>query len=192
MNTKDLIDLIYESKLSECDNLLKSILKEKILLALEAKKIFVFNPDRPGDIIKGLKRDDAIRLVQAYGYKFNRHGGEHDVYTNPEHPDIKHKSIEIPRHKGELHNFVTRKIQNALKTLKPVTEEEIIEEKEDDYKLVTTYSGKDKSAKVFKTPDHKKYKSTFYHKNRIIKDMTTEHGDDEEGAHDLAKFWTKL
>lgn len=192
MITKDLIDLIYQNKLSHSDNLLKDILKEKILLALESKKITVFNPKRPGDIIKGLKRNDAIKLVQSFGYKFDRHGSKHDVYTNPEHPDIKHKSIEIPRHQGELHVFVARQIQNALKTLNPLTSEEIIEEKEDGYKLVTTYSGKDKTAKVFKTPDHKKYKSTFYHKNRIIKDMTTEHGDDEEGAHDLAKFWTKL
>ncbi len=192
MNTKQLIDLAYENRLSECDDLLNKILKEKISLALESKKITVFNPKRPGDIIKGLKRNDAIKLVQSFGYKFDRHGSKHDVYTNPEHPDIKHKSIEIPRHQGELHVFVSRQIQNALKTLNPLTSEEFIEENLDDYKLVTTYSSKDKSAKVFKTPDHKNYKSKFYHKNRIIKDMTTEHGDDEEGAHDLAKFWTKL
>ena len=192
MSTKTLINLIYENKLSECDTLLETILKEKILLALESKKITVFNPKRPGDIIKGLKRNDAIRLVQAYGYKFHRSGAEHDIYTNPDHPDIKYKSVPIPRHQGELKVGVARDIQNALKKLTPVTEDEIIEEKEDDYKLVTTYSSKNKSAKVHKTPDNKNFKTTFYHKNKIIKDMTTEHHDDEEGAHDLAKFWTKL
>ncbi len=116
---KQLVDLILQNKLTESNELLESILKQKVHDILEAKKLSVFNPNRPGDIIKGLKRDAAIKLVTAHGYTFKRHGAEHDIYHNPDHPDIKYKSVQIPRHKGELHVGVARDIQNALKTLVP-------------------------------------------------------------------------
>ena len=40
-------------------------------------------------------RDQAIKELEANGYRFERHGGNHDVYYNPE---IK-CSIPIKRHK---------------------------------------------------------------------------------------------
>lgn len=116
---KKLVDLILQNKLAESNELLESILKQKVHDILEAKKLSVFNPDRPGDIIKGLKRDAAIKLVMAHGYTLARHGAEHDIYSNPAHPEIEHKSIPIPRHQGELHVGVARKIQKALQALVP-------------------------------------------------------------------------
>ena len=40
-------------------------------------------------------RDQAIKELEADGYRFERHGGNHDVYYNPE---IK-CSIPVKRHK---------------------------------------------------------------------------------------------
>ena len=40
-------------------------------------------------------RDQAIKELEADGYRFGRHGGNHDVYYNPE---IK-CSIPVKRHK---------------------------------------------------------------------------------------------
>jgi predicted RNA binding protein YcfA (HicA-like mRNA interferase family) len=40
-------------------------------------------------------RDQAIKELEANGYRFERHGGNHDVYYNPE---IK-CSIPVKRHK---------------------------------------------------------------------------------------------
>lgn len=54
-------------------------------------------------------RDQAIKELEASGYRFERHGGNHDVYYNPE---LK-CSIPVKRHK--FSENALRYIQKEIK-----------------------------------------------------------------------------
>jgi len=52
---------------------------------------------------KDMKQRDLVKKLQSIGFKFERHGGNHDVYRRDE--DIE----EIPRHK-EVNERLARAI----------------------------------------------------------------------------------
>ncbi|MDR2360025.1 MAG: type II toxin-antitoxin system HicA family toxin [Oscillospiraceae bacterium] len=57
-----------------------------------------------------MKRTDLIQKLEANGWRFKRHGGSHDVYTNGK------RSEPIERHK-EIPDILAQKIikRNGLK-----------------------------------------------------------------------------
>ncbi len=57
-----------------------------------------------------MKRKDLIKLFEKNGWKFSRHGGNHDVYTNGTDSEM------IPRHKEIKENMAKAMIKrNNLK-----------------------------------------------------------------------------
>jgi len=50
-----------------------------------------------------MKRRDLIRKLEKNGWWFERHGGNHDIYTNG-------KDIEPISHQKEIHERLARKI----------------------------------------------------------------------------------
>lgn len=57
-----------------------------------------------------VKRRDALKILKKNGWRLNRHGTNHDVYTNG------YQSEPIPRH-GDLNKITWQKImkRNNLK-----------------------------------------------------------------------------
>lgn len=132
---------------------------------------------------------DAHKILKRAGYKIVRSGGKHQSYwrheTDPSKPDV-----ALPDHSHDLSPGITRKLFKLLpeheiqEILFPLNEEL------KGFKLDYTYSKGNKAAKVYRSPDNK-FMTTFHQNNKKIADMTTHHDTDEEGAHDLAKYWTE-
>ena len=61
-----------------------------------------------------MKRIDLIRHIESYGCVFQREGGSHSIYKNPENRRV----TSIPRHR-EIHDDLVKKICKALEVPKP-------------------------------------------------------------------------
>jgi mRNA interferase HicA len=50
-----------------------------------------------------MKKTDLERQLSKFGWKFSRHGGSHDIWTNGE------KNESVPRHR-EINEYTAKKI----------------------------------------------------------------------------------
>lgn len=59
-----------------------------------------------------MKKTDLERELTKYGWKFSRHGGNHDIWTNGI------KSESVPRHR-EVNEYTAKKILKTAKENPP-------------------------------------------------------------------------
>lgn len=63
-----------------------------------------------------MKRRDLEKKLAELGWKFARHGGSHDVWTNGKETE------PVPRH-NEINEYLAKKILRKVKDNPPVKEE---------------------------------------------------------------------
>lgn len=135
-----------------------------------------------------IKVSDAFKILKQAGYKMIRSGGKHQTYWRHE-TDTNKPDFALPDHSRDVSPGLTRQLYKLL------PENEIIDllsinEEIKGYKLDYTYSKGNKASKVYRSPNNN-FMTTFHQNGKKLNHMTTQHGDDEEGAHDLAKYWTE-
>jgi mRNA interferase HicA len=59
-----------------------------------------------------MKKIDLERQLIKFGWKFSRHGGNHDIWTNGE------KNESVPRHR-EINEYTAKKILKAAQDNPP-------------------------------------------------------------------------